>query len=972
MLKSNSRAIGGSFLVAAMCCGCATHSNVSALPGGGEKAMDQRQSVVYVRGVRPYAESRDMYMKLQPDSLMMPAFSSDPLQAQKEMAEAAAWGCRYRYDWFNPTWIYQVEQNPPKPGDPAGDVTSFTKSVWDRWDEFRAAGVVSGERPKNLDDLLYMPREYAMALKAGTAPPANAKLGVSSAQPKALHLRLTNPDVRRIMTDITKYRASHGFGQRFNAFFADLGSGTKGGEDWSDHSQRAFDAWVRARYTDAQIRAIFQTDPAQLVPMWPPVGASGKANPDLTRIYNCMTRRFFSQVLGDHFRALKEAAESVLGKDHGGFLINATTFGWRSQNNVGADPLLWGDAAQSYCSEAGIWPGMGGIGSYGGLRVPDVRNNLFDFQFGAARLWGEPVMVKPYFYDAANPSIVQLGLAEGLALLGNMGLYAHPGEVSSKVTIPGAWASSMAEFAHTIAPQVRQMIPAGEVGVLFSSVDFFCGFDENYRQVYETCEILQRLHVPFQIIHLDLLESHLNERPVKAIVMPSVRCLSDAHIRQLGDFLRSGGKLVQVGECGAYTWEGVKRERPATFGRDSEDVSIVPSQLSGGAVRSHEDLRRALSPGPYWAVRSDKHPALLVNLTRNSNNSRFWMHLLNYDVDMDAAKGAANPVRAAEDVRVIVPLPAGLRAASAKLFRPNAQVEELPVESGTQGCAVIVPRVDIYALVEVATEAGPRPRIPLREELPQGDTLSNVSVPSAKRKFVTPPCPLPEAAPGKAQRYVIGTTAYVTVDDRKAIAMDVKASSGSFPVAYTVYAMDGRPVASATIAGEKTENISVPEPGAYAVYMQAGMKRYGVIGDGNADYAVRFVHKGGAVIEASRATPLNLRREKGAKDDAAVYYFYVPKACRAFKLFADTTASGPFRLVVRDSAGKIALDRSEDFRFDKPLECKPAGEDAGRVWSLTIDQTADGKRKYSTLYLDGVPPVLAETPSQLLIAQGDE
>ena len=45
---------------------------------------------------------------------------------------------------------------------------------------------------------------------------------------------------------------------------------------------------------------------------------------------------------------------------------------------------------------------------------------------------------------------------------------------------------------------------------------------------------------------------------------------------------------------------------------------------------------------------------------------------------------------------------------------------------------------------------------------------------------------------------------------------------------------------------------------------------------------------------------------------------------------------------------------------------------AGRVWSLTIDDPPQGKRKYTTLYLEGVPPLLAETPSQLLIAKGDE
>jgi len=955
----------------------------------GEGPREQFQSVIYVRGVRPYTEARDLYLKLRPHSLMSAQFSADPQEAQAQVAEARAWGCRYLYEWFNATWCQDRTGAPPDPTNPTADVGMLHRGVWENWDQFRAAGVVTGKRPAQFEDLIFMSREYAEAMRAGKKSEEMPKrIQVLNPQ-SGYQLCLANPDVRRIMSDLTKFRAAHGFGRHFNAFMCDLGGGTRGGMDYSPHSARAFDAWLRERYTPEQIRANMQTDPAQPVPLLPP-----KDDPDLVRVYNCLTRQFFTHVLAEHFRALKEAAESVLGKGNGGFLVNANTFGWRSQTNLGVNPAMWGEAVQTYCSEAGIWPGMGGVGSYVGLRLPDIRNNLFDFQYGAGRLWGEPVMVKAYFYDARNPATAQLGLAEGLALLGNMGLYVHPQEVCNKVVIPGAWVLPMAEFTQEVTPQIRQMIPAGEVGVLFSPVDYFCGFDENYRQAYELCDLLQRQHVPFQLVHLNLLERVLRERPLRAIIVPWLRCVSDAEVAVLSDFARAGGGIVFIGECGTYTGEGIARKasaflpltavhkqsagplRAQVVGAGRVAEIPPPVQLASTDIRSHAELQQTLaevlgtSPS---VVAPDRHPALLANLTRNSNNSRFWLHLLNYDVNLDAPKEALDAVRRVEALRVVVPLPRGLRAARATLQRPGLPAESLALVHGREGCAVLVPWLDIYALIEVATERGDRPARPLGEEVdPHAAAVANLRGTAAARKLVPPPGPLPKNTPrGQPQSFVIGSLAYLATGPEKEIRMRVKISVGSFPLAYTVYDFQGQAVASGVVTGEAVEKVSVPTPGLYAVDMRAGMKRHGVIGDGNSAWTVEFLQPGGAVFEASQAVPLEIRKEK-QEDAPAIYYFYVPRGRTAFNIVCDTTDGTGVRLIVKDPTGAVVLDQSGKMTRSKPFEVKVPEGAAGKVWSLVLDDPPEGRRKYSTVYLEGVPPVVAEIPEQLLIAQGDE
>lgn len=106
-------------------------------------------------------------------------------------------------------------------------------------------------------------------------------------------------------------------------------------------------------------------------------------------------------------------------------------------------------------------------------------------------------------------------------------------------------------------------------------------------------------------------------------------------------------------------------------------------------------------------VRPDRSPLLLTNLTRNSDNSRFWMHLVNYDVDYDMSD-AEQPIHSLENVRVHVPLPDGLRAKSVQVYRPGMPETTLALEPAREGCVVTLPKMEVYALVAVATEPGER------------------------------------------------------------------------------------------------------------------------------------------------------------------------------------------------------------------------------------------------------------------------
>jgi len=942
---------------------CAVRVGAAAQPPQ-DGPRDQFYSLVYVRGLQPYAEARQLYLKMRPHSLAMAKLSGTPEEIQKALQEMRAWGCRYVYDWFNASVYYTTPWGDvPTPDDPWADVGAFHVGIWQKWEQFRAAGVVAGERPGSFDALIrWSPEQGAEFLKSGVRP----TFAPDKAEGNRWPLCLTSPDVRRIIADITRFRAGHGWGKRCNGFMWDT-AGTRA-DCYCDRCQREFDRWVRTRYSAEQIGAIFRTDPGRPVPMLPP-----DKSPDLARVYAAVTRQFFAETMAGFFRLVKEAAESVLGKGKAYILANADTYDWRSQTTWGINAIWAGDALLTYCSESADWPGVRRRRFYAAPALAERRTNLFDYQYGAGRFTGEPVMVKAgYHSTASNLLLTQAGMAEGLALLGNAGLYVYDGppERRRTVSIPGEWVLPMVEFAQAHAARYRQMIPAGEVGILLSPVDLMANFAEHYEQAWHVGEILQRQHVPFQMVHLTLLDRHLRERPLRTIIVPWLRCFKDEQWRALGEFRRAGGNVILVGECGTHTWEAVKRDLPLVLPEGRGRSVAIPDLLDAGSLAAHQAVQRALfavhGATPSLA-RPDSWPHLLLNLTRNSDSSRIWLHLMNYDVDRDETE-PARAVRPAEHVRVVIPLPPSRPTArSVRLFCPGQPVVELPHQACAEGVIVTVGRVEVYVFLEVETAPGARTAtsgLPLAsiEEALEAIAKGLGGEPSGK-ELAVPPGVSVAALTAAPRGFTRDLMAYVSVGPERVIRFEFT-PEGPAPAVYNVYALDGRVVASGSCAGG-VEAVAVPEPGAYAFLLRPRTR-----------YSIRFTHVGAACFEAGPQCPLHLW-EAG---DSPPLYFYVPQNCRSFKVACDSRHDRArlyaLRLVVKDAQGQVVLDETGPFDGLKFFEVNvPAGQ-AGRVWSLVFLNAAAAPgqkgKAYARFYLDGVSPLVASQPGGLLIARGAE
>jgi hypothetical protein len=992
-------------LVCVLLLGCGGVVSVGAELTTGPK--DQFQSVTYVRKA---GADMEMYKKLHPDTLthIYPEDFYD-------------WGGKYMYMWFNPFYVNPDEKastfDASDAKDPRAYVEMFTRGMWNDWEKVRAAGLVTGERPAKFEDHCFVSEAYATAVRDGVTPLPDRLPRTSGA--KNTTLCIANPDSVRIMTDIVKFNAAHLYNYRnrpdrympVNGGFIDLDGRNGTPLDFSEYTRAKFEAWIRANYTPEQIRTMFEADPAKPITFLASKGAKAEAQRIRRRLHE---EFFYNVLLPQYCRTLEEAIDGVLkpGKFH--FIYHGDGYEWRIVGGYPTNMVVWGDWMDSYATECARTTCVQRGGRFYATpdfiepRVSNVyanrdnSNNVYDYQYGAGRLWGEPVAMKtgyrgphPAFPSAA---IAQLGLAEGVALLGNMRLDVSKEGAPGEKTMPGSYVLPFVEFIHTIAPQVRQMIPAARVGVVFSPGDSmtFRGFQTqcNDIQAFQVSNILHRQHVPLQVAHLGILEQTLAQRPMDVLIVPWVKCPKDAQAAALAKYVQDGGKIIFVGEdSGTLTWEGIKREKNAfadlipametgkvTYRQAGKGrTALIPGALDetvDSAQRLHTALFELLGQTPS-CVRPDQYPVLLTNLTRNSDNSRFYMHLVNFDVEYNATD-AQKPVRPLRDVRVVVPLPEGLQAKAAKLYCPGSPGVDVTPETGREGCAVTVPNIDIYALVAIETAPGPRNDKPLLTpatvaEAPQIVAKGFDATPTT-RSLVAPPAiaaaPATPLKPRGFETRLRSLIAYATSADGQAIAVQLTGNPGARGP--SAYYSDGRRAVPQVVSDKGMTTVSFPAPqagGHLAIISPSGLL---------------FTHNGGACFEASRQSPIELR-ETG---DSAPWYIYVPKACRSFRLFVNTRRGAgdgktppvySVHLVVKDAAGAVRLDKQGplDGGYDnealKPLEIQvPAGQ-AGKVWSLWFLDHPSEKGKWPMYFhLEGIPPIVAQAPGQLLIGKGEE
>jgi len=246
--------------------------------------------------------------------------------------------------------------------------------------------------------------------------------------------------------------------------------------------------------------------------------------------------------------------------------------------------------------------------------------------------------------------------------------------------------ASFIRFFHIRRDLFRQANVVADVAVLRSFPSQVFAELKHAKLTYDVEQALIDNHVCFQIIynqHLDDLKRY------RVLVLAGCVALSDQHIKQIEQYVRSGGRICIIGPVATYDeWMHV-RVKPAfdnlpPLPQEGKAAGVVHIAQNGdilGAVRQACDNELTLS------IQSDSW--LSSELTEQADKR--LVHLVNYRKD-DSIKNIVITLR----------LPAGRQAETVMLTSPERQNDiQLRFETHQDRVKFIVPQVSVYEIAVI-------------------------------------------------------------------------------------------------------------------------------------------------------------------------------------------------------------------------------------------------------------------------------
>ncbi|MFW6162501.1 MAG: hypothetical protein ACODAJ_07000, partial [Planctomycetota bacterium] len=229
-------------------------------------------------------------------------------------------------------------------------------------------------------------------------------------------------------------------------------------------------------------------------------------------------------------------------------------------------------------------------------------------------------------------------------------------------------------------------------------------------------------HVPFEVVilrHPEMRPQALAARDLaryKLIILPATECLSDAQIARLTAYLRAGGTLGLVGDCGIRDENNLPRQTPPleAWREAGRVVQLLPGDHFGRPRDPESDRTRAAARAAGEAVRKalGGQGLLAGDLSRTlwawpwrHGDAFVSVHFVNYAIDFETGEAApTEPVRAALALPPDIPLQEGF------WLTPDGGREAIELIVGEQGVvSFTLPSVRVYGILVIG-QAGAETR----------------------------------------------------------------------------------------------------------------------------------------------------------------------------------------------------------------------------------------------------------------------
>ncbi|MEA3400271.1 MAG: hypothetical protein U9R79_03400 [Armatimonadota bacterium] len=486
--------------------------------------------------------------------------------------------------------------------------------------------------------------------------------------------------------------------------------------------QAKFQDFLRAKYTDEQIRELFGADPGQV-----PLALQPQPDEPMTLGW-VESRRFWRQSIHDHQQAIREAG--LQASDHFILFPNGGHHRPASVKNSfqDSDYVMYELSVGDY----GTHPGLVRSRIVEDIHLNVRNHHTWQLKYTAAvRERVSPLLLTRGGYpnikpnQALNVPTAELGNAEAAAFGSGAGFLLRP-----RWDRYGSVLNTYRAFFEAHADLYEGLLPYAQVAVAAFGDQNLYEHQDHISSVQQITDELVNAHVLFDYVVEDRFTAE-ELGQYRTVIVPDVKYASPEQIAALESYMEGGGRAMiiggtpthdlQVRPLDAEALPDVMRptddDSPIRYQRQGQGswlwISQVPLDRLGAAIAaphdtlaagytSFEQFTAALSTAEYaerLSIAPGTGPGLRVNAFAAPDGSRLVLHVLNYDVELG---GEPAPVQAKQNIDLHLPLPQGTEVASVIAFSPDRQEPASLGHRVEDGRALItLPSLRIYEVLQI-------------------------------------------------------------------------------------------------------------------------------------------------------------------------------------------------------------------------------------------------------------------------------
>jgi len=321
-------------------------------------------------------------------------------------------------------------------------------------------------------------------------------------------------------------------------------------------------------------------------------------------------------------------------------------------------------------------------------------------------------------YLNPSPDRERLYLAQGLAegVMVNPQAVADPhAKASGTRRIPyDDIVSAYYNFHKAHAGEFRRSRSVARVAVLLSVADAVFDWRPLKDRFYGACETLLKAHIPYDVRVLEFPDE-IDLDQYRALLVPGGECLSDAALELLARAAQAKKTLLTVGPLGARDEHFLPRQKtappalkplaPLTMNLGEQ---LFPFNDDRQATGSAELARRVLDAVGEQVRVAHPNAARLTTTLRQTGGGAI-LHVMNFNIPTFPAlpereQLAQERVVPAENVSIVVNMPAGARASAVRDLSPDHAPATLLFEQRGAALSFTIPRVQIWDAVFIDTQ----------------------------------------------------------------------------------------------------------------------------------------------------------------------------------------------------------------------------------------------------------------------------